>query len=64
MAAPALAASIAAAAISSPVTGKWGDMLGVWIAPVGAQVMIALDRVAMADFLGEELKVGFGVRAE
>ena len=51
MAAPALAASIAAEAISSAVTGKWGDMLGVWIAPVGAQVMIALDRVAMADFL-------------
>ncbi|SPD38192.1 protein of unknown function [Cupriavidus taiwanensis] len=47
MAAPARAASMAAVAISSAVTGKWGDMLGVWMAPVGAQVMMALARLAM-----------------
>ncbi len=47
MAAPASAASMAARAICSAVTGRWGDMLGVWMAPVGAQVMMALVRVAM-----------------
>src|SRR5690242_17924179 len=39
-AAPARAASTAAAAISSGVTGRCGDMVGVWIPPVGAQVMM------------------------
>jgi hypothetical protein len=47
MAAPAWAAAIAASAISSAVTGKCGDMLGVWIAPVGAQVMMTLRAVLM-----------------
>ena len=42
MAAPALAASMAASAISSGVTGRCGDMLGVWMAPVTAQVMMTL----------------------
>jgi hypothetical protein len=42
MAAPALAAPNAASAISLAVTGKCGDMLGVWIAPVTAQVMMTL----------------------
>ena len=42
MAAPALAAPNAASAISFAVTGKCGDMLGVWMAPVTAQVMMTL----------------------
>jgi hypothetical protein len=42
MVAPASAAPIAASAISFAVTGRYGDMLGVWIAPVTAQVMITL----------------------
>src|SRR3990172_5210242 len=40
IAAPALAAPIAPSAISSGVTGRWGDIVGVWIAPVTAQVMM------------------------
>ena len=39
IAAPASAAPIAASAISSGVTGRCGDIDGVWIAPVTAQVM-------------------------
>src|ERR1700731_147424 len=42
MAAPALAASIAWVAIWSGVTGNASDMVGVWIEPVIAQVMITL----------------------
>src|ERR1700742_2206502 len=42
IAAPASAALIAASAISSGVTGRFGDIDGVWIAPVTAQVMITL----------------------
>src|SRR6266540_2306745 len=42
IAAPAFAAPIAASAISSGVTGMYGDMLGVWIEPVTAQVMMTL----------------------
>src|SRR4051794_16050797 len=41
IAAPAAAAPRAASAICSGVTGSAGDIVGVWIAPVGAQVMIA-----------------------
>ena len=33
---------MAASAISSGVTGRWGDIDGVWIAPVTAQVMMTL----------------------
>jgi hypothetical protein len=40
MAAPASTDSIAACAISSGLTGKYGDIDGVWIAPVIAQVTI------------------------
>src|SRR5215510_10624429 len=40
--APALAAPIAASAISSGVIGRCGDMVGVWIAPVTAHVMMTL----------------------
>ncbi len=42
IAAPASAASMAACAIWSGVTGRCGDMDGVWIDPVGAQVMMTL----------------------
>src|SRR6478735_1675608 len=42
IAAPARAASIAAFAISSGVIGRWGDMVGVWIEPVTAHVMMTL----------------------
>src|SRR6185312_8251099 len=41
-AAPASAAPNAASAISCAVTGRCGDIDGVWIAPVTAQVMITL----------------------
>src|SRR5215218_4589133 len=41
-AAPASAAAIAASAISSAVIGRCGDIEGVWIAPVTAQVIITL----------------------
>ncbi|GAB1846118.1 hypothetical protein MyNCGM683_09430 [Achromobacter xylosoxidans] len=44
MAAPAWAASIAAWAIWSGVTGRWGDIDGVWTEPVMAQVMMTLFR--------------------
>jgi hypothetical protein len=40
IAAPAFAAPMAASAISSGVIGRYGDMVGVWIAPVTAQVMM------------------------
>lgn len=33
---------IAASAISCAVIGRWGDIEGVWIAPVTAQVMMTL----------------------
>ena len=42
MAAPALAASIACVAIWSGVNGSASDMVGVWIEPVIAQVMMTL----------------------
>src|ERR1700685_4222100 len=42
IAAPASAASIAWAATSSGVSGRYGDMVGVWIDPVTAQVMMTL----------------------
>src|SRR4051812_10922976 len=48
MAAPASAAATAASAISFGVTGKWGDIDGVWIEPVMAHVMITLRDFAMA----------------
>ena len=42
MAAPASAAPIAASAISCAVIGRCGDIDGVWIEPVTAQVMMTL----------------------
>ena len=48
MAAPASTAATASAAIWSGVTGRCGDMLGVWMEPVTAQVTITL----RAAFLG------------
>src|SRR5208283_223995 len=41
MAAPARAAAMADSAISSGVTGRYGDMDGVWMAPVMAQLIMA-----------------------
>ena len=41
-AAPASAAPSAASAISCGVIGRCGDIDGVWIAPVTAQVMMTL----------------------
>src|SRR6202022_1913913 len=40
MAAPASQAPIAASAISFGVTGRYGDIEGVWIEPVTAQVIM------------------------
>jgi hypothetical protein len=48
MAAPASAAPMAASAISDDVIGRCGDIDGVWIEPVTAQVMITLRDLAMA----------------
>src|ERR1700689_4667769 len=42
IAAPASAAASADEAISAAVTGKWGDIDGVWIDPVTAQEMMIL----------------------
>src|SRR6478752_9917786 len=46
MAAPASAAAMACSAIWSGVIGKASDMVGVWIAPVMAQVMMTLSNFA------------------
>ena len=48
IAAPASAAPIAASAISCAVTGRCGDIEGVWIEPVTAQVMMTLRDFAMS----------------
>jgi len=48
MAAPASAAAIASLTISSGVIGRCGDMEGVWIAPVTAQVTMTFLVVAIA----------------
>src|SRR5437899_968755 len=47
IAAPASAAATAASAISRGVTGRCGDIDGVWIEPVIAQVMMTLRASAM-----------------
>lgn len=46
-AAPALAAPMAASAISLALTGRCGDIDGVWMAPVTAQVIITLRGLGM-----------------
>src|SRR5512145_2535360 len=48
IAAPASAAPMAASAISSAVIGRCGDIDGVWIEPVTAQVMMTLRALAMS----------------
>ena len=48
IAAPASAASMLACAICSGVIGSASDMLGVWIAPVMAQLMITLSAMPAA----------------
>src|SRR5260221_13490756 len=63
IAAPAFAAPIAPSAISSGVIGRCGDIVGVWIAPVTAQVMMTLPcAAAMALLLldGLDLLYHFG----
>src|SRR5262245_54126939 len=54
IAAPACAAPSAALAISSGVIGRCGDIDGVWIEPVTAQVMMTLPCAAaiVLDYLG------------
>ena len=42
---------MAASAISLAVIGRCGDIDGVWIEPVTAQVMMTLRLLAMARFL-------------
>src|SRR5512132_2811749 len=46
IAAPAFHAPIAPSAISAGVIGRYGVIVGVWIAPVTAQVMMTLSRGA------------------
>src|SRR5262245_23583488 len=64
IAAPASAAPIACEAIWSGVIGSASDMVGVWIAPVMAQLMMTLsDLAAICVFSGFNVKVqgsGFG----
>jgi hypothetical protein len=50
IAAPASAAPIAAWAISSGVTGRCGDIEGVWMEPVTAHVMMTLPCAAAISF--------------
>ena len=50
-AAPASAAANASLTISSGVIGRYGDIEGVWIAPVTAQVMMTLPPLAMSSSL-------------
>ena len=47
MAAPASPAATACPAMSDGVTGRCGDIEGVWIEPVMAQVMMAFDLARM-----------------
>src|SRR5256885_14588330 len=54
IAAPACAAAIAAAAISSGVIGRDGDMVGVWIEPGTAHVMMTLPFAAAIVRLGRK----------
>src|SRR3982751_3851722 len=59
IAAPASAASIACVAIWSGVNGSASDIVGVWIEPVTAQVMMTLlASWGMAHFRKEMLVVG------
>src|SRR5436190_1241386 len=51
MAAPACAAPTAASAISCGVIGRYGDIVGVWIEPVTAQVMMTFLVSAMVVLL-------------
>src|SRR5205814_7060707 len=57
IAAPASCAPIAASAISSAVMGRCGDMVGVWIAPVTAHVMMTL-RPLLLGVATEDMAVG------
>src|SRR5262244_3983733 len=58
IAAPASDAPIAASAISCDVIGMCGDIVGVWIDPVTAQVMMTLRFAAMFGSLFSDIAVG------
>src|SRR5712672_1570588 len=58
IAAPASAAPIACSAIWSGVTGRASDMVGVWIAPVTAQLMMTLSDLP-AEAVGEQAPEAF-----
>src|SRR5256885_7051273 len=60
IAAPAFAAPMAASAISSGVIGRCGDMVGVWIEPVTAHVMMTLPCAAaiVGCYPGGTMKLG------
>ncbi len=55
--APASAAASELAMISSGVIGRCGDIDGVWIAPVTAQVMMTLRPLAMVSSLVRSVAV-------
>src|SRR5215470_11820343 len=57
IAAPASAAPIAASAISCGVIGRCGDIEGVWIEPVTAQLMMTLLDVAIVNSSWEHFQV-------
>src|SRR5208283_1081206 len=58
IAAPALAASIACVAIWSGVIGRASDMVGVWIEPVIAQLMMILLAMAASLLLADYRRCG------
>ena len=63
IAAPASAAPTAASAISSGVTGRCGDIEGVWMAPVTAQVMMTLrlSAIVRPPWIGPDTRCPAGV---
>ena len=56
--APASAAPSDASTISAGVMGRWGDIVGVWMEPVTAHVMMTLSRGATM----QPSRVPFGSR--
>ena len=58
IAAPASAASIDCSAISEGVNGRCGDMVGVWIEPVAAHVMITFFCFAAMQVSPREIRYG------
>ena len=52
MEAPASAAPMACSAISLGEIGRWSDMVGVWMEPVTAQVMMTLLAMSLSPRVG------------